>query len=213
MHEHAQFATSIDSALEYVRHAWNSNAPSKPINFTMIPDNLLLKPGTAVILTTRHPAWVIPAVCRAMGYIEGDANRSNLIFVCNMHWQRALYDWYTQNGVKAVVVEAEDYMTSPDLVRKLCREVGLDPERALFSWPRATEEEKAGMRPVVVHLLHSLLNSTGLIPGKANPPPILPDEEVKWKQEFGEERARLIKELVDAAMPDYEYLRARKLTL
>lgn len=213
MHKHPQFAASVDSGLEYIKHALSSDLSYKPANFTMVPDDLLLKPGTATIFTTRHPAWVTPAAFRALTTIEGNPNRSNMIFISNMHWQRVLYDWYIQKGVKAVVVEAEDYMTSPELVRKLCSEVGLDPEHALFSWPRATEEEQAKMNPRIVQLLHSLLNSTGLIPGKATPPPVLADEEVKWKQEFGEGDARFIKDLVNAAMPDYEYLRARKLAL
>lgn len=213
IHEHPQFAASPDDAIEWVSHDWKSAGPHRITNFTMIPDGLLLKPTTSAIVTIRHPAWIVPAAFRAMKGVEGSDTRSNLILVCGLHWQRQIYDWCTENGVRAVIVEAEDYMTSPNLVKKLCEEVGLDPERALFSWPRATEEEKAKMHPRVVQLLHTLLHSTGLIPGKATAPPDLPSEEVKWREEFDEERATLIKELVQAAMPDYEYLKARKLTL
>ena len=198
--------------LEWVARGWEANARHLTANSTVVPDALLLQPGTSAIFTTRHPAWVVPAVFRALGDFINIFNRANTVFISGMHWQRQLYDWYLQNGFEPIVVESEDYMTSPDFVRKLCKEAGLDPEHALFTWPRATDEEKTQMGPMVVNFLSTLLDSTGLIPAKAKPAPNLQEEEAKWVKEFGEERARSIKEMVEADMPDYEYLRARKLT-
>lgn len=42
---------------------------------------------------------------------------------------------------------------------------------------------------------------------------MLEDEERKWREKFGVEGAVSIKEMVEWAMPDYEYLRDRKLRL
>lgn len=213
VHEHPQFASETDVALQWVTHWRNPGALNKPANFTMIPDEVLLRPNTTVIMTNRHPGLVVPAGLQAMQAFEDSGTTSNQVYICTMHWQRVMYDWLLENGIKPVIVETEDYLTNPDIVRKLCSEVGLDPKHALFSWPRATEEEKAKMDPIIRSLLNSLLNSTGLDPSKAKPPPDMEEEQAKWEQKFGGEAAQFMRDLVEAAMPDYEYLRARKLTL
>jgi hypothetical protein len=62
-------------------------------------------------------------------------------------------------------------------------------------------------------MLSTLSASTGIIKDKT-PTAVDVDAEVKqWKEEFGEEVAAKLETLVRDAMPDYEYLRSRRITV
>ncbi|KAF7197950.1 hypothetical protein HII31_00664 [Pseudocercospora fuligena] len=179
----------------------------------MIPDEVLLRPGTSVIMNLRHPAHVVVAAYRGLRDLEHGADRLNVILITTLRWQREMYDWFVSKGIKPVLAESEDYMTSPDFVKKLCKEAGLDPDHAIFSWPKATEEELANMNPMYAKLLWSLLHSDGLNPSYAKKRLDFDVELAKWKEEFGEDIANFLREEVEASMPHYEYLRAKKLTM
>jgi hypothetical protein len=134
--------------------------------------------------------------------------------ILSLRWQRELYDWYLTKHITPVVVESENYMTSPEFVRKLCEVVGLDPEAAIFKWDRLGEEERAKLDPQVVQMMKTLFDSEGLRPDLAIKEQLVVTEEMeKWKADLGEDVAGVVREVVDASMDDYPYLKARKLTL
>ena len=122
-----------------------------------------------------------------------------------------MYDWYVAHGFHPVIIDADDYMTSRDFMRKLCKKTGLDAERVMYSWPKATEKEVREIQPpIIAKVLHTLLGSEGIIPGLDAQNLNLEEEEEKWREEFGE-KAALVKELVGVTMPHYEYLSVRRL--
>ncbi|KAI1621079.1 hypothetical protein EDD37DRAFT_143717 [Exophiala viscosa] len=53
--------------------------------------------------------------------------------------------------------------------------------------------------------------STGILKEKASADLSIDSEMSKWMTEFGEEEARKLASWVEAAMPDYIYMRARRL--
>ncbi|UJO24992.1 hypothetical protein CLAFUW4_14639 [Fulvia fulva] len=164
-------------------------------------------------MTIRHPAFVVPAAYDALSNSEKSGNISNYLIPTNYSWQTQLYNFYVANGITPVVAEAEDYMSSPEFVRHLASEAGLDASTCLFEWDAMSEDDQAAQHPMYVKLQQTLINSTGLVPGKVKGAPVLEDEERKWREKFGVEGAVSIKEMVEWAMPDYEYLRDRKLRL
>lgn len=112
------------------------------------------------------------------------------------------------------MVEAEDYMSNPAFVKKLCAEAGLDPEAAIFKWEKVPEEARAQLPPAAVVLMKTLFDSTGLRPELARKDePDVKVEEEKWRKEFGEETAEFLGTVVDASMDDYEFLKEKKLRL
>lgn len=214
IHEHPQFPISLDRVLSYVDSERKKSFTPPPTNFTLVPDNLMLHPGTVPIITFRDPVYLIPHAYRSLHNIEGGPVDFDMMYLATLRWQRSLYAWYEAHGLSPIAAEADDYMSSPDFVKKLCVEAGLDPEAAIFKWPRALEEELAAMHPDLQTLLKTLLASDGLRTELAKRGDLNVEvEEVKWKREFGEEKSKFLRELVDANMEDYEFLKGRKLRL
>lgn len=131
-------------------------------------------------------------------------------FSANLAWSRKLYDWYLSHGIEPLVADADDYMTRPGYVAALCSAIGLDPKRVSVSWPKATEEERSRMPQHEIHIMRTLLESEGVIDGLDATNLRLEDERRSWVDEFGEEAAAFLAELVDGVMPDYEYLHERR---
>ena len=219
MHEHPQFALNIDRAAPYAKSEWKSPLIKAPQNVTAAPDSLLLHPGTIPIFTFKHPAYICRDAYRFFVMILGEVHSSpaQVLVTSNLRWQNELSAWYAANGIEPIVVESEDYVTSPELVKEVCRRAGLEENAACFKWDKVPQEEQEKMDPHIQFLLKTLMNSEGVRPELArsnrDQEVDLDVEEEKWKEEFGEEGAKFIRMEVEAFLPDYEDLRARKLKL
>lgn len=215
MHEHPHFALDPQRGLEYVTREWNTEKPTDNYarNYTLFPESLLLAPNTTVLLNIRHPALSGPGAYRGMSMLEGSLTKSGFIMSRHLGWQREIYDWYVSKGVTPIVVEAEDYMSSPDFVKLLTGKIGLDPEACIFQWEKVPMQEREKMHPMYVKLQQTLLDSTGMVESKVRKEVHVDVEEGKWRRERGEDVARLLRETTEAGMPHYEYLREKKLRL
>lgn len=212
MHTHSFFPASPDRILEYVLSP--SSKPSTGDNFTLVPDSLLLHPGTVPVITIRHPAMVVPSAYKAIlpAVIRGGGRANMLIITCHV-WGRMLYNFYEAHGIQPLVIDADDYMTSEDFVRGFCKRAGLDPDEALFSWPTATEEQQQKLAKPFAAVQTTLMGSQAANPGRAAKNVDLAAEEAKWEEEFGVDTSREIRELIELAMPHFEYLFERRLRI
>ena len=61
-------------------------------------------------------------------------------------------------------------------------------------------------------MMSSLSASKGVIKDKAPANIDIAAEAAKWKVEFGEEVAQIIEKAVWDSMPDYEYLKSKRIT-
>lgn len=202
-------------ALEYAKTPLDSDGKEVIAreNYTLIPDALLLHPGTIPIFTIRHPCLTIPAAFKAMSAVEHTSNRANLLVASRTGWQRDLYDWYIDKGFSPLVIDTDDFIANPDLIRELCTLSGLDPTYLKFDWPKTTAEEKAGMMPMYVALQGTLLDSTGIVAGKARREIVVEEEAANWIEIHGVQQAALLRELLELSLPHYHYLTERKITL
>lgn len=214
-HEHPHFALDPQRGLEYVTREWNTEKPTANYarNYTLFPEKLLLHPGTAVVLNIRHPALTGPGAYRGMSLIEQSLNKANFLMARHLGWQREIYDWYVSKGITPIIVDAEDYMSSKEFVRLLAQKLDLDPEGCVFEWERVGESEQREMHPMYVKLQQTLLNSEGMVEGKVRREVDVDVEERKWRDEFREEVAGMLRETAEAEMMHYEYLRERRLRL
>lgn len=212
---HPFFPVSPDRIPEYIEVVTaRQSGPPGGENPTMIPDGLLLQSGTVPIFNIRDPRLVVPSAYRtmhAMDLAHGGGRANYLITTCHI-WSRLLYDFYVSHGVKPIVVDADDFMTSEDFVRHLCSQAGLDPAQAYFSWSIPTKEEQNEIHPYYYASQSTLINSSGINPAKAARNLDLDAEEKKWETEFGDDLA-LVKEMVELAMPHYQYLFERRLEM
>lgn len=100
-------------------------------------------------------------------------------------------------------------MTGEACVRNLTGKLGLDPDKAIVSWPRSTDQEKQDMDYMLLTIQKTLVNSEGLRPDRASRNIDLAAERQKWKQDFDKGELKMVEEFMELAMPYYEYLRER----
>jgi len=199
--------------LEYI-HLLASSEPChlKSENFSLVPDTLLLRPGTIPLISIRDPRLCVPSAYRVlqrMNLPHAGSRAFFLVTTCNV-WNCVLYNFYKSHGIEPVVVDADDYMTSETFVRRLCVRLGLDPDKVAFEWDAVTGEQKEKeIHPMQYASQSTLYESSGVVAGKAARNSDFADVEGKWKEEFGED-AGLVGEMVGLAMPHYRYLYERR---
>ena len=200
---------------------WSVGRPNQAhTNFMVLPDEALFQPGTRPIITFRHPILMIDGIYRALqssAYRDDvESTRRNLIVGGTLRWMRMIYDWYLKRGVplqiKPILVEADDYMgPRKEIVMKdLCEQAGLDASSVIYSWPKATTEEVDALSAPEAQSFRTINSSEGILPGYSLDDRDLDGEMRSWGDKFGREWADLMREMVRKAMPDYEYLRARR---
>jgi hypothetical protein len=167
----------------------------------------------------RHPALVFPSnyrTCIDLEGVEAAKVEAYHAIEMSMHWSRALFDWYTRHapsadGVWPIVLDADDIILEPDVVRKYSELLNLDSSRLKFSWDPVPNEQLEKMSMPEKRMKSTIAASAGIVKGKAAVNLDIAEEATKWKAEFGEEEGRKIENWVRAAMPDYEYMRGKRL--
>lgn len=195
-------------------------------NVTPLPDQFLRawKP----IFLIRNPVSAFPSYHRASRELKFNNSDDTYKLLMTMHWNRALYDWYAQqfeataaaqNGDAhqdedaswPILLDADDVMTEPSVLLRLCEIIGLDSSKLRYSWEQSSRETLEAKPPKERRMLSSLLASSGIDKSKTSANLSIETEAMKWREEFGEEDGAMIEEYVRDAMPDYEYLKARRL--
>ncbi|KAJ5672260.1 hypothetical protein N7507_001387 [Penicillium longicatenatum] len=205
-------------------------------NETLLSDEYLRSWQMAFII--RHPALAWPSLYRAMvkvaqtGMLDEDGIKGASFSNMDMHWTRLMYDWCMEQPdapVQPPVIDAHDLIHNPEVVLKLCERTGLDKSVVQFEWagkddvqksaqwdngdPNASTQEFEMNVGAAKIMLATLENSSGIVKDKAPEVIDIDAEAIKWKEEFGEETGGLLEVYVRKSMPDYEYLKARRITV
>lgn len=209
---------------------------SSRFNETILSDEYLRSWQMAFII--RHPALAWPSMYRAMlkvgeiGMLDEDGVKGASFTNMDMRWTRLLYDWCMEQPdapVQPPVIDAHDLIHNPEVVLKFCERTGLDKSVVQFEWkdkneskksakwdngdPNASAEDVQKNLSAASVMLATLENSSGIVKDKAPEVIDIDAEAVKWREEFGEETGALVEEYVRKSMPDYEYLKARRITV
>ncbi|KAI8649023.1 hypothetical protein NCS55_01475700 [Fusarium keratoplasticum] len=187
-----------------------------PLNKTVLSDELLqtFKPTFLI----RHPALSLASMYRAArSDVLGRTDKEPSIIERSSIWNRTLFDFYEaehgSGGERPLVLDADDMMTSPELMSKYARLAGLDPDKLRFSWEKASQEELSNMSAMARMMLSSLSASDSVNLDKVAGNLDIAKEAAKWRVEFGDEDGSKLESWVRAAMPDYEYMRSKRLTI
>lgn len=140
---------------------------------------------------------------------------------------RNLYDWYRsqyealgqRNGTEEsdasmlpIVLDASDVIQHPKVVWEYAKLIGLNTTKVRSEWNAFTPEQFAAQPNEMVKVFaRTLTTSTGLVKERA---PVDVDIEVEakqWREQWGEEVAKMLEDAVKEAMPDYEYLVSKRL--
>ncbi|KAI1271165.1 hypothetical protein F5Y07DRAFT_28123 [Xylaria sp. FL0933] len=197
-----------------------SQSTRSSLNHTSLPDEFLKTWYPTFLI--RHPGLMLPSLYRtAQKDIELNgsrrANKEPLEIEVTLKFVRYLHEFYTkhfgEDSQWPIILDADDVIATPEIVMKYAKLVGLDPEKLKFSWEKASQEKLDQMQSAVKVMLSSINASTGVDKGKMAGNLDIDAEAEKWRAEFGEEGGRKLERWVRNAMPDYEYLRARRMKL
>ncbi|GAP86294.1 hypothetical protein SAMD00023353_1801160 [Rosellinia necatrix] len=197
-----------------------ARATRSPLNMTALPDEFLKSWYPTFLI--RHPALMLPSLYRtALRGVEmdgkGRANNEPYEVEATLDFVRALHDFYAGHFGKGsqwpIVLDADDVIAHPELTMKYAGLVGLDREKLRFSWEKAGQEQLDKLLPAEQVMLGTINASTGVDKGKIAGDVDIGAEAAKWRSEFGEEAGRKLERWVRAAMPNYHYLREKRLTL
>ncbi|KAI4289145.1 MAG: hypothetical protein L6R35_001586 [Caloplaca aegaea] len=193
-------------------------------NFTVLPDEFLQTWLPTFLI--RHPALTFPSYYRAVVKMDGNeeaaANHYASLKTISIKGSRQLYDLYVQwrhklpssadkRDVWPIVLDADDVISSPDTMARYCHMLNMDSKKLRFSWNALKQDDLLQMAPFHQVMRSTLIQSTGVVKAKAQSAIDIGEEAEKWETEFGAAAAQLIAKMVDEAMPDYEYLRAKRL--
>jgi hypothetical protein len=212
-----------------------SEQPSE--NDTMFSEAYLQQWNMAFLI--RHPAMAFPSLYRILvvekkihqgsqGSQDSEESRKStentLRISMTLRWSRRLYDLAAKiarganDAAKAsetatwpIVLDADDVMANPAVVQKYAALMGMDPTKVQSTWSPVTEEEREKMTKRAQRMLSTLNASNGIMADKSSANIDVAAETEKWRKEFGDEGAEKLETWVRAAMPDYEYLRERRL--
>ncbi|KAK4661886.1 uncharacterized protein QC763_708590 [Podospora pseudopauciseta] len=117
---------------------------------------------------------------------------------------------HDEDAVKITVIDADDLLDHPaEIIQRYCEDVGIDYDPKMLKWDDDEQHKRAKEAFEKWNGFHDdAIGSTELKP-RVNGPKILTEEEenAQWKEKYGEEGQRLIRETVDANVADYEYLK------
>lgn len=196
-----------------------------PLNETLFPDDFLLTLSPTFLL--RHPALMFESQYRNWTELQtavgGEAEVQNNILetIASMRPVRNLYDFYKRHfeargeSIWPIVIDASDIIQNPDVLKEYCKTIGLETSKMVSEWEayEIPDGEDFFVSTAIKQMLITVAGSKGLVKDKA-PTDINIDNEAKaWRHKFGEDAGAMIERWVRDAMPDYEYLRSKRLGL
>lgn len=119
-----------------------------------------------------------------------------------------------KNGeVSITVIDADDLLDDPEgIVSAYCKEVGIEYNPDMLTWDSEEAHQRARDAFEKWRGFHDdAINSTSLRPRSAahkKKAKTVEIEDQEWREKYGEEGARIIRETVNANIPDYEYLKS-----
>ncbi|KAH7360715.1 hypothetical protein BKA65DRAFT_390745 [Rhexocercosporidium sp. MPI-PUGE-AT-0058] len=119
-----------------------------------------------------------------------------------------------KNGeVSITVVDADDLLDNPQgIIEAYCKEVGIDYTPEMLNWDTEDDHKRAKAAFEKWKGFHEdAINSTSLKPRDAahkKKSKTVEVEDKEWREKYGVEGAKVIRECVEANIPDYEYLKS-----
>jgi hypothetical protein len=147
-------------------------------------------------------------------------SRCYLAFNMTIRWSRMVYDWYDKQpdhkhdmNRRPIVLDVDDIMTAPGIVIQYCNFVDLDPSKLKFNWKPMESDELEDIDPEFLRIKDTFHTSDGARQGKVVAGLVLGKRSCQMGTGIWRHRSSEACEWVQDAMPDYDYMWARGLTL
>jgi len=187
-------------------------------NVTVLSDAMLKRFRPTFLI--RNPALTFPSLLRCSTDVLTSVHSQ--AWSMNYYWSRRVYEWYDKHvsteekksavdGISFPLILDADDLSCRELVERYAAAVGLDAERLQWTWTIATPEEVAMNGKIGARMKDTILKSAGIVKGRTSEGLDVEVEKRKWVEEFGEEIAASVADMVDQAMEDYLWLKERKM--
>jgi len=118
-----------------------------------------------------------------------------------------------EGEVSITVIDADDLLDDPEgIIKAYCKEVDLDYSPSMLIWDTEESHQKASNAFEKWKGFHNdAINSTSLKPrslGHKKKTKTVEAENQDWVEKYGEKAQKIIRECVDANIPDYKYLKS-----
>ncbi|KAL6720170.1 hypothetical protein ACLMJK_002091 [Lecanora helva] len=217
---------SLDATAPSLHHLYR---PEDPPNPTLLPSHILQ--NFQFIFLIRNPSASIPSLYRCFLPPLSDRTGEYYLDPTELGYRelRILLDHLYPPGSrlsnegalgrKPIVIDAGDFLSQPEsIIRSVCSYLGIPYSPSMLSWSTPQDyahalelfEKFAGYHDDALH-------STGLRGMTADrekwgkQAKTREDEDQEWRERYGDEAAREIREAVDLCREDYEYLRQFRL--
>ncbi|KAK3313435.1 P-loop containing nucleoside triphosphate hydrolase protein [Apodospora peruviana] len=194
-----------------------TNGDAKTKNPTVLPTSVLRNFHFTFLI--RHPRRAIPSYYRCT-VPPLDAKTGFYTFLpseAGYDELRRLFDFLKDegivggdSGIKITVVDADDLLDKPaEVIEAYCKDVGIEYSPAMLKWDDEESKQKAVAAFEKWNGFHDdAIGSTELKPrAHAAKTPSVEDEDNQWREKYGEEAQKVIRDCVNANIPDYEYLK------
>ncbi|EHA50786.1 hypothetical protein MCOR27_001334 [Pyricularia oryzae] len=205
-----------------------ANATSEPGNPSVMPLDMLREFHFTFLI--RHPRRSIPSYYRCTippldektGFKNFMPSEAGYIEVRNM------FDYLlsqgiigphkageeapaNSSGVSITVIDADDLLDKPAaVIEAFCKEVGIDYSPDMLKWEDEENQQYALDAFAKWNGFHDdVIGSTYLKPRTHGCKTVTREsEDEEWRQKYGEEGRRIIRDCVDTNIPHYEYLKS-----
>lgn len=186
-------------------------------NPTVIPLPLLSKFHFTFLI--RHPRRAIPSYyrCTIPPLSHTTGFHSFLPSEAGYDEVRRFFDYLRAThligtaSVPVTVVDADDLLDHPaEVLRAYCDAVGVDFQEGMLKWGDAESKKEAERAFEKWNGFHEdAIGSSELKPreGGAKAPLTVEEEDAQWREKYGEEGQRVIRETVERNVADYEYMK------
>ena len=107
-----------------------------------------------------------------------------------------------------IVIDADDILDKSSTIKKLCSSLGMDTQHIPDKWHVIQAPENAGCRES--KFMGDYWNSTSIDSSKSSRGLDMAAKYTKWQADFGPDVANELLNIVEKAMPDYNYLKSKK---
>lgn len=161
----------------------------------------------------RHPVLTWESWYRAeSGARHVDVADKSWAFYTSFEYSRQLYDWFISNRTEKmpmpIVVDVDDIMDKSPTINTICSLLGMDPQYIPSQWDTIQAPEGAGCREL--KYMSDYWNSTTIDSSKSSRGLDVTARYTQWQEEFGRGVADELWKLVEKSMPDYNYLKSKK---
>ncbi|KAK1756214.1 hypothetical protein QBC47DRAFT_182390 [Echria macrotheca] len=116
-----------------------------------------------------------------------------------------------EGEIKITVIDADDLLDHPhDVIKAYCGEVGIDFKPEMLVWEDEEQKRRAAEAFEKWNGFHDDAIGSTSLKARVNgaKTPTIEEENQQWREKFGEEGQKVIRQTVDANIPDYEYLKS-----